>query len=120
VARPRGRNGLATSLLVAGAVIAWRTGYTALVALHTGPALIAMASASRRRVRGVRRRVFALSLHSIRPRTLWYTLRALPRHLIDLFRTFHTCDRCRVHYRNRCDGCGRTPDEPAKSTQQAA
>lgn len=111
---------LATSLLaLACAVIAWRTDYTALVALHTGLALIVYGF-------GVAAVVFlvfvvgflALSLISIRPRTLWYTLRALPRHLIDLFRTFHTCDRCRVHYRTTCDGCGRTPDESAKPTQQ--
>jgi len=110
-----GGTGLATGVLaLVLAILAWRTDYTALSALHTGLGMIAYGF-------GIAAAVFvafvtgflALSLISIRPRTLWYTLRAVPRHLIDLVRTFHTCDRCRIHYRGTCEGCGRTPDAPA-------
>lgn len=57
-----------------------------------------------------------LSLISVRPKTLWYALAAAPRNLIDLVRPFDTCETCRIHYRNKCDGCGRTPDGPAATT----
>lgn len=53
-----------------------------------------------------------LSLISVRPMTLWYALAAAPKHLIDLVRPFNTCETCRIHYRGKCDGCGRTPDSP--------
>jgi len=49
----------------------------------------------------------ALSLISVRPRTLWYALAAAPRNLIDLVRPFQTCETCRIHYRGTCEGCGR-------------
>ncbi len=48
-----------------------------------------------------------------RPRILWRALKALPGHVLDLVLPFSTCIECRVHYRKRCDGCGRTPDAPA-------
>jgi hypothetical protein len=107
--------GLATAVLaLAIAVIGWRTSVTPLVALHTVLGVVAYGF-------GIAAIMFsgfvvgflALSLLSIRPRTLWYTLRAAPRHLIDLLRTFHTCEQCKVHYRGTCDGCGRTPAHPA-------
>ncbi|HEU0029160.1 MAG TPA: hypothetical protein VFQ53_00915 [Kofleriaceae bacterium] len=104
---------LSTSVLALGlAVVAWRTSLTALSALHALLGTIAFAL-------GLAAAVYvafvvgflALSLLALRPRTLWYTLRAVPRHLIDLVRTFDTCDRCGIHYRRRCDGCGRTPSD---------
>ena len=50
-----------------------------------------------------------LSLISVRPGTLWLALAGAPKHLVDLVRPFHTCETCRIHYRGKCDGCGRTP-----------
>jgi hypothetical protein len=50
-----------------------------------------------------------LSLISVRPGTLWLALAGAPKHLADLVRPFHTCETCHIHYRGKCDGCGRTP-----------
>jgi hypothetical protein len=60
-----------------------------------------------------------LSLISVRPMTLWYALAGAPRHLIDLVRPFNTCETCRIHYRGKCDGCGRTKDQGPSAAQAA-
>ncbi len=108
--------GLSTGVLaLVLAVVAWRTGTTPLAALHTGLGVIVYALAIAALVYVAFVGVFlALSLISIRPLTLWYALVAAPRQLIDLVRPFSTCDACRMHYRGKCEGCGRTPDAPAQ------
>jgi hypothetical protein len=109
------------ALALAMALVAWRTEYTALLALQAGLGLIAYGLAVAAAVFVIFVVTFlALSLISIRPRTLWYTLRVVPRHLIDLVLPFHTCDACRIHYRGKCEGCGRTPEAAAEPARKAA
>jgi hypothetical protein len=57
-----------------------------------------------------------LSLIAVRPKTLWYALAAAPRNLLDLVRPFDTCPTCNIHYRNKCERCGRTPDGPPQTS----
>ncbi len=109
------------ALALAMALCAWRTSYTAVGALHAGLAVLAWAlGLAAALLAGLVAVFLALSLVSLRPRTLWYTLRVVPKHLIDLVRPFSTCDRCRIHYRGKCEGCGRTPEETEAELRKAA
>lgn len=38
-------------------------------------------------------------------------LRRWPGHLREVFTRFSTCPQCRLHFRGKCDGCGRTEGE---------
>ncbi|HUQ04072.1 MAG TPA: hypothetical protein VM261_16350 [Kofleriaceae bacterium] len=54
-----------------------------------------------------------------KPVILWRALKVFPRHVLELVLPFSTCTDCGVHYRKRCDGCGRTPDAPAPPKPEA-
>jgi hypothetical protein len=90
-----------------------RFGYEPVELLQSGLVVTTMALAFAAAVQAVYVTVMVvlavLSHPMIVARALW----VLPRHLLDLVRPFSTCAECRVHYRGRCDGCGRTPDGPA-------
>ncbi|MCX5745413.1 MAG: hypothetical protein NT062_23295 [Proteobacteria bacterium] len=107
--------GMAVLALVL-ALVGRGAGASPLAALHTGLGVIAFAFGLAALVYAVFVAVFlGLSLISVRPRTLWYALAATPGRLVDLVRTFSTCEACKMHYRGRCEGCGRTPEGPPES-----
>lgn len=104
---------LATPVLwVLGWLAARRTGYPAPLLVQSGLAITTLALAFTAAAQAVYV-ALALALALLgKPKILWTALRTLPGHVLDLVRPFSTCTDCGVHYRRRCDGCGRTPDGP--------
>jgi hypothetical protein len=90
-----------------------KTGQDPALLIQSGLAVVTLALAFTAMVQIVYVAV-ALALALLgNPKILWRALKVFPRHLLELVLPFSTCTDCGVHYRKRCDGCGRTPDAPA-------
>ncbi|MDX9723676.1 MAG: hypothetical protein RBU37_23210 [Myxococcota bacterium] len=55
--------------------------------------------------------LLTLSLVALNFGTLANMFKALPAELKQIFIVFETCERCRIHFHKRCDGCGRSREE---------
>lgn len=52
-----------------------------------------------------------MSLLTLQLRPLWLMLKEAPGELKSIFEVFSTCEDCAMHFRGKCDGCGRTIEE---------